>query len=501
LEFFLRIEAEELDSLKIGETTEFGYQDISQKTDIYYYAKVTETDKDVTAFFYLHDLIYLNPEIEGRTIKNDEFLFKAMVVPETRIFDIKNGIDKIPQDFYLQGVFDTTLKAGSIYVPKSNFNGVTNPVILLTIRKNEKYHLDFLRFRGEIGLNYINSDVPVIQNSYQLGKIEGDTLVNYKLKTDSKFSKYVRIQFSANSGYVDFAINQEKDQKVNGTFEDFDDKRERGITFVTFKRPDDAEFLYLTIFLTSDSKNKELKKLNNYIFKYMNGETNSFYEFKIVNNNPKFTTTKENGEFFVKFNTINTEEIDIYEPNIIYTVKLVPKETFIEDEKSDLIAITESPAIAQQYKHLHDTNEMSVKFKEHDVNYTYAQIIATITKGSYVEYVTYQAIDMDGEEIDPSSNPEPLPTGEEKTDTTKPSDTDKKSDGGKPLKDNKALIAIIVVSCFLFVVVVVLVVVIVMYNSKNKDLLTQVNKISFVQSGASAKDDANLLLDNQNELD
>ena len=501
LEFFLRIEEEELDSLKIGETTEFGYQDISQKTDIYYYAKVTETDKDVTAFFYLHDLIYLNPEVEGRTIKNDEFLFKAMVVPETRIFDIKNGIDKIPQDFYLQGVFDTTLKAGSIYVPKSNFNGVTNPVILLTIRKNEKYHLDFLRFRGEIGLNYINSDVPVIQNSYQLGKIEGDTLVNYKLKTDSKFSKYVRIQFSANSEYVDFAINQEKDQKVNGTFEDFDDKRERGITFVTLKRPDDAEFLYLTIFLTTDSKNKELKKLNNYIFKYMNGETNSFYEFKIVNNNPKFTTTKENGEFFVKFNTINTEEIDIYEPNIIYTVKLVPKETFIEDEKSDLIAITESPAIAQQYKHLPDTNEMSVKFKEHDVNYTYAQIIATITKGSYVEYVTYQAIDMDGEEIDPSSNPEPLPTGEEKTDTTKPSDTDKKSDGGKPLKDNKALIAIIVVSCFLFIVVVVLVVVIVMYNSKNKDLLTQVNKISFVQSGASAKDDANLLLDNQNELD
>lgn len=502
LEFSLRIEKEELDSLKIGETTEFGYQDISQKTDIYYYAKVTDTDKDVTAFFYLHDLIYLNPEIEGRTIKSDEFIFKAKVVSETNIYDIKNGKENIPPDFYLQGVYDTTLKAGSIYVPKSSYNNIQNPVILLTIRKNEKYRLDFLRFRGEIGLNYINSDVPVIQNSYQLGKIEGDKLVNYKLKTDSKFSNYVRIQFSANSEYVDFAINQEKDQKINGTFEEFEDKRERGITFVTFKRPDDANFLYLTIFLTSDSENKdekELKQLNNYIFKYMNGETNSFYEFKIVNDNPKFTTSKENGDFIVKFNTINTEEIDMYEPNVIYTVKLVPKETFIEDEKSDLIAITESPAIAQQYKHLPDTNEMSVKFKEHDVNYTYAQIIATITKGSYVEYVTYQAIDMDGEEIDPSSNPEPPPTGEDKSDTTKPSDTDKKSGGKEPL--SKAMIAVIVVSCFLFIVVVVLVVVIVMYNSKNKDLLTQVNKISFVQSGASAKDDANLLLDNQNELD
>ena len=50
--------------------------------------------------------------------------------------------------------------------------------------------------------------------------------------------------------------------------------------------------------------------------------------------------------------------------------------------------------------------------------------------------------------------------------------------------------------------VIVLIIVIVRYNSKNKDLLSQVNKISFVQSEATEnKDDANLLLDNQNELD
>ena len=56
LEFFLRIKSEELDTLTIGQTTEFGYQNIKEKTDLYYYAKVTDKDKDVTAFFYLHDL-------------------------------------------------------------------------------------------------------------------------------------------------------------------------------------------------------------------------------------------------------------------------------------------------------------------------------------------------------------------------------------------------------------------------------------------------------------
>ena len=504
LEFFLRIKSEELDTLTIGQTTEFGYQNIKEKTDLYYYAKVTDKDKDVTAFFYLHDLIYTSSAIESRTIKGDEFVFKAMVLPESRIFDIKNDKEKIPNDFYLQGVYDTALKAGSIYIPKTNFNGIQNPVILLAIRKNEKYHLEFERFRGEIGLNYINSDVPVIQNSYQLGKIEDNAVVNYKLKTDSKFSNYIRIQFSANSEYVDFAINQEKDQKVNGTFEEFIDKRERGITFVTVKRPEDADFLYLTIFLTSDFKNK---KLNNYIFKYMNAEYDSFYEFKINNNNPRFTATKENGGLNIKFYTINTSQIDEYEPNIIYTVKLVDNETYVEDEKTDMIAITESPSIAQQFNHptySNDVSEMNVRFKEPNVNYTYAQIIATITKGSYVEYVTYQAIDMDGDIIDPESNPDPTsePDTSDTSDipepTSKPKPTDAPSSGGV---SKKALIAIIVVSCFLFIVVVVLVVVIVMYNSKNKDLLTQVNKISFVQSGASAKDDANLLLDNQNELD
>ena len=122
--------------------------------------------------------------------------------------------------------------------------------------------------------------------------------------------------------------------------------------------------------------------------------------------------------------------------------------------------------------------------------------MAALTRGSLIEYVTYQAVDSSGNVIDPESNPEP---GIDPDITDAPKKTDKPPEPEN--KNKKALIAIIVVSCFLFVVVVVLIVVIVMYNSKNKDLLTQVNKISFVQSGASAKDDANLLLDNQNELD
>ena len=89
--FFWRIKKEELDILNIGQTTE--YQNITEKTDIYYYAKVTDINKDASAFFYIHDLIYLNPDIGSRNIRNDELVFK--------------------------GVYDTTLKIGNIYIQKS----------------------------------------------------------------------------------------------------------------------------------------------------------------------------------------------------------------------------------------------------------------------------------------------------------------------------------------------------------------------------------------------
>ena len=77
------------------QTKEFAYQDITEKINI-----------------------YLKAEIKSRTIRNDEFVFKAMILPESRIFNIINGKDKIQDYFYLQGIYDTTPKAGYIYVRK-----------------------------------------------------------------------------------------------------------------------------------------------------------------------------------------------------------------------------------------------------------------------------------------------------------------------------------------------------------------------------------------------
>ena len=121
---------------------------------------------------------------------------------------------------------------------------------------------------------------------------------------------------------------------------------------------------------------------------------------------------------------------------------------------------------------------MSVEF-QNAPKYKYAQVIATITSGSVIEYLTYQASDNETIVSTPEVNPEEDNNGNKK---------------------NTTLYIIIGISSLLVIVVVVLVVVVVKYQKNNKDLLNQVNKISFAQSGSNSneKNNDNLLLKEDN---
>jgi hypothetical protein len=309
----------------------------------------------------------------------------------------------------------------------------------------------------------------------------------------------MRIQFSSNSKYVNFAINEKKDQRTNGTFEQFTAKKERGITFVTFKKPLYVDYLYLSIFLGQDSKDK---KLNNYVFKYMNAkQIEGFTEYKMKDNNPNIEMHKENNNLIVKFSQIDYKTNTQTDISILYTVKIVTNQDSVTDENANVIAITQSNITDKIIKHDDDSNQKQVTLTNVPDDIKYVQVIATITQGSIIEYVAYQAVNSTGGAIiDPNPVEVIIPPPTTDTPTTDTPTTDHPSD--EPKNENAVLYVIIGVSAFLLVVVVVLIIVIVRYNSKNKDLLSQVNKISFVQSGATEnKDDANLLLDNQNELD
>ena len=237
------------------------------------------------------------------------------------------------------------------------------------------------------------------------------------------------------------------------------------------------------------------------------------FEYKIVGNNPNITLEKgSDNKLKVKFNPIdyNIEKTDL-ETSIIYTVKLITSKP--DDEYLNVISMSEDEVKAKQFKHI-DRNQITVEL-DNVPDYKYCEVIATITQGSIIEYVAYQAVNSNGQQIfdympsyypppdpDTSDTTDPSPDTGDTTDTSNPDTTDPSNPDNQKKGDDKTGVYVIIgVSSVLFVIVIVLVVAIVMYNSKNKDLLNQVNKISFVQSGAGGKDDGNLLLDNQNELD
>ena len=226
---------------------------------------------------------------------------------------------------------------------------------------------------------------------------------------------------------------------------------------------------------TADAFSEYQEKLREKSDKYINSDNrNKFFEYKIRKANPTITKELVNDEYVVKFNGIE------YKKNvtILYSLKGVIEDDF-EFESFDTIAVTDSPSNVVQTKD-NNKDEYELRLKKGTYEFKCFQVIAQIRDGPITEYVSYTSIN----EIDKNKHRQKK---------------DSDDDGGSG--SSNTLYAIIGISVGLLVIVVVLVVVILIYNAKNRDLMDQVNKISFVKSGAKPKDDLNLLLDNQNELE
>ena len=473
-----------LDEIQADDTSELIYNKMD--FPIYYYSKIFDRTKDINAFFYLHNVIYADNQKDfNRQILSNELVIKGTILEENDIYEIKRDENKKPdlKNTKIIGIYDSVLQTGNIIIPSNYFNDIKyeKPTLYLAIEKGDNgKDIKYSTVRGEVGLNIINGDSPVIQKSYQFGKLKDYNTINvYKLKADYNNTELIRIQFSANSKYINFAINTEPNKRENSSFSNFTHIKENGVTFVTLKKPDNVYYLYLNVFLSQDIKDDKLK---NFVFKYMNGFTMSYFYSYSIFNSPKIELQRDNktNNLKVTFNPIdidldtNKSSIDI---SILYTVKLVLEDGLVNDEYNDTISITESKAIAKQYKHT-KKEKMSVEF-QNAPKYKYAQVIATITSGSVIEYLTYQASDNETIVSTPEVNPEEDNNGNKK---------------------NTTLYIIIGISSLLVIVVVVLVVVVVKYQKNNKDLLNQVNKISFAQSGSNSneKNNDNLLLKEDN---
>ena len=148
-----------------------------------------------------------------------------------------------------------------------------------------------------------------------------------------------------------------------------------------------------------------------------------------------------------------------------YYIKAYYKEGFIKGENVETIAISESPGIYIQI------NDPSFE-KDKQIDYSLStikkinciKILASLDIYEYKVYNLYKPEFVNQNE-----------EGDHAHDTT---------DGTTPDKSDKIGVYVLIgVGSFLLIVVVILIVFIVIYKRRNKNLMENVNKISFVKSG------------------
>ena len=495
LEYYLRSIDLNIDEIYLGKTSEIAYK--SAHFPLYYYSKINDLNSDINVFFTLHDLELTNSQ-ETRIIEYNEFIFKGSVIPQQDIYPLKNG-EKSSLDINnaKEGEFDPALQTGQLLLTSDLLESIIKdnyPTLYLALEK-QKNDVVYKKIRLELTANQKNSEIPVTEKLYQYGAIlQKEDMHSYKLKVDN-YTGYMRIQFSTNSKYINFSINEEKGNKVNATYE-FDRKVETGKVFVTFKKPN-KDFIYLNVFLDENPVN--ISKSNNYVFKYINsGDIQYFIEYPINNNNAKIDVnisgTSDNIKLNVTFNKIIKKD-DVY---VVYSLKVVQKSEISKEELNNVIAMSCSQALVKQIINPNG-DKISMDIENIGKDKYYIQVIAQIRDGPIIEYVAYEPYYLSDNYI-PKENDTNPPSDElpPKNDTNPPSD-EKPPKNNKNNNNNKTLIWIIAgVGGGLLLILVVLVIIVVFYHCKSKDLLEQVNKISFAQDDKKDKNE-NLLLD-ENEL-
>jgi hypothetical protein len=316
-------------------------------------------------------------------------------------------------------------------------------------------------------------DKAIPENVYLNGKISNSDnnkfiyMLNYK-----KDNGYIFLEFSSNTNSIQWVISSKPSDEEN-EFKIISNETQNGKDIIIIAIPDNILNSNSKIYLIVFTKVKIDPKLGNYIFKYTNTkEKKALFSFSESNNN--ITCEKETvggkTNYKISFYPIEFDEVSYY-------IKAVYIKTKVKDEKIDTIAISESPGRNMQINNpKYKAGEM-FKFVLEDIKETisYIKVMAKVNNKSQKLFLLYTPIKLTDKDTD--------------SNTDNPSDNTEES-------NKTALYVTIGVGSVLFAFILILLIIVFFYKSKNKDLLAQVNKISFVEN----KDDDNLLLDDENSL-
>ena len=396
ISYLLRTSKINLDEIPLGKSTRMAYRDTD--LPVYVYTEIFYLDKDVQAFINIYELI---GEMEGGLNDIAPFELSAILVNDTVIMDAKLDKSIIEGlNFEYKGVYDPMLKTGFVLITKEeiakkNIQIMDGPSVILKINKNMYYpkmkETTFTRLTIETSIIQDNTEIPIIPEIYQFGKLALTSNNNiYKLKT-SKAEKYMRIQFSSGCDNIKYIIGINPESTSTFSFPEYEDNYINGKREIIFDS-DPSNNYYIFLIINHENNKASTDKITNYVFKYSTAENkNKFIEYKLNSEQGFEIDKKKDGDNYIY--TFKISPLSFPDTQITYFIKLVSKNDYIENEKDSSIALKESHSYVEELKNYEIKDDKIIReYNIKEIDYRYVQVIAMVKSKDIFEIVGYGSV-------------------------------------------------------------------------------------------------------------
>ena len=282
---------------------------------IIYYSKVPD-EEEVNLIINIKN--YTIKENSNNEINNNNFTLNGLVVSETAILEKKRDKDKNPDpSFMFPGTFDPILNVGVLHFTKKEFeNCKTNGtkylyVILNKNRDNKNIYSNFETEYSVLPLNSKNYYAPY--NQYYFGTFLKNSSNTYRLKKNDERDKYIRIEFSTNDPYINYAINDEfnENNPRNNDKIIISDIKSFGKNIILIELPEKTNQIYFYV------KENGTSIIGDFTLKFTSAQKKEdFIEYVI--DKTKINKSGSGSDLILKFNPIKNNKTSLIVPSKYY---------------------------------------------------------------------------------------------------------------------------------------------------------------------------------------
>ena len=462
VEYNIRMDISNFDALNLDKSVNYVY--IENDLPIIYYAPLDSFNMDSNEYY---DIFFSFDKLQNEDVKDltfyenipfeviaylvkDEDIYKARLIPTV----------EIEKNYKITGKYDPAIRTGVIRISKDDINNVhfqnyERPYLYLKIDKLPEFKS--IRKYKEIGVetNVLKSvsSVPISELSNQFGFLsKNETERTYVIRTNRGY-QYMNLQFSCLEDNLSIKIKGREDLTKKFI------KYGKSFYYLPMKEKED-ETLELIITRNNNETNNEEYFMFQYI--YSNEEVSNQYSIENTSLVVEKKVSNNEASYKIKLNPVKNSN----NFNLTYIIRAVSEGEM--PKKSDVSMKLSKQNVKEYYNPGIKDGKINLEINNITKYVKYIQVIVQIKNNECTEYLSYDLFQL----------------------STEKEEYEKKDDDDD---DNKTtfIIFIIIGSIFL-IMIIILIFVIMVFNNKNKDLLDQVNKISFSQE--KNKDDDDLLL-------